>query len=552
MQKYKTVKMTDLITTVASNIQTRYMGYSDYLGISTDKIKNMEIIPSDLQYNKAQALHHYMGGRFEIFPVDDVKNNVEAGYFALRFEDLSSDMCFELGTIKWDNNISSGLIAMEIVAKPKDAINKKVAEIVEADLPIEKKSMTKQEAELFYKDKDTIKGRLQLDLKTKKQVSLYWCNDYFNYFYGILPISTGKMKLYEIIKYHRGFLVRYPNRKEINKLPEFQENKKLLATLDEYDVLHRVLDVPTVGKLNEITRQGKIKDYILLDEALHEKKIANIADEIVKNEKIKMILIAGPSSSGKTTFAQRLGIQLRLNGLKPVTISVDNYFVERDQNPKDENGNYNFECLEAIDVKLFNEHLVRLLNGEEVEIPSFDFEVGTKRYKGNKLKLAEDEVLVIEGIHCLNDELTPLIPKEQKYKIYISCLTVLNIDEHNRISTTDTRLIRRIVRDSQFRGYKALHTLQMWDSVVAGEKINIFPFQEEADSMFNSSLIYELAVLKDYAMPLLEEIDKSMEEYSEAKRLHRMLGYFESIPADYLPSNSLLREFVGGSTFDVH
>ena len=441
---------------------------------------------------------------------------------------------------------------MDVTDEMIVAINKKVSEIVEADLPIEKKSMTKTEAEDFYKDKDTVKGRLQLDLKTKKQVSLYWCDNYFNYFYGILPISTGKMKLYEIVKYHRGFLVRYPSRKETSRLQEFQENKKLLATLDEYDVLHRVLDVPTVGKLNEITRQGKIKDYILLDEALHEKKIANIADEIVKNKKIKMILIAGPSSSGKTTFAQRLGIQLRLNGLKPVTISVDNYFVERDQNPKDEKGNYNFECLEAIDVKLFNEHLVSLLNGEEVEIPSFDFEVGTKRYKGNKLKLADDEVLVIEGIHCLNDKLTPLIPKEQKYKIYISCLTVLNIDEHNRISTTDTRLIRRIVRDSQFRGYKALHTLQMWDSVVAGEEINIFPFQEEADSMFNSSLIYELAVLKDYAMPLLEEIDNSVAEYAEAKRLHRMLGYFEPIPADYLPSNSLLREFVGGSIFDVH
>ena len=265
-----------------------------------------------------------------------------------------------------------------------------------------------------------------------------------------------------------------------------------------------------------------------------------------------MILIAGPSSSGKTTFAQRLGIQLRLNGIKPVTISVDNYFVERSENPKDENGNYDFECLEAIDTKLFNEHLVRLLNGEEVEIPTFDFEVGTKRYKGNKLKLADDEVLVIEGIHCLNDQLTPLIPKEQKYKIYISCLTVLNIDDHNRISTTDTRLIRRIVRDNQFRGYKALHTLQMWDSVVAGEEKNMFPFQEEADSMFNSSLIYELAVLKDYAMPLLEEIDKSMPEFAEAKRLHRMLGYFESIPAEYLPSNSLLREFVGDSIFNVH
>ena len=441
---------------------------------------------------------------------------------------------------------------LEVTDEMIEKINEKVAEIVKKDLPIEKKSMTKEEANEFYKDNDTIKGRLQLDLNTKKQVSLYWCEDYFNYYYGILPISTGYLNIYEIIKYHRGFLVRYPSRREISKLPEFQENKKLLATLDEYDLLHRVLNVPTVKELNEITRQGKIKDYILLDEALHEKKIANIADDIVKNDKIKVILIAGPSSSGKTTFAQRLGIQLRLNGLKPVTISVDNYFVERPQNPKDENGNYNFECLEAIDVKLFNEHLVRLLNGEEVEMPTFDFEVGTKRYKGNTLKLAEDEVLVIEGIHCLNDKLTPLIPKEQKYKIYISCLTVLNIDEHNRISTTDTRLIRRIVRDSQFRGYKALHTLQMWDSVVAGEEKNIFPFQEEADSMFNSSLIYELAVLKDYAMPLLAEIDNSNKEYSEAKRLHRMLGYFESIPADYLPSNSLLREFVGGSTFNVH
>lgn len=450
------------------------------------------------------------------------------------------------------NSLLCEITNMEITEKMIENINKKVADIVKKNLPIEKKSMSKKEAEEFYKNSETINGKLQLELHTKKQVSLYWCEDYFDYYYGILPISTGVMNLYEIIKYEKGFLIRYPSRKEINKLPEFKENRKLMATLDEYDVLHTVLNVPTVKKLNEVIRQGKIKDYILLDEALHEKKIANIADDILKNDKIKMILIAGPSSSGKTTFAQRLGIQLRLNGLKPVTISVDNYFVERPQNPIDENGNYNFECLEAIDVKLLNEHLLRLLNGEEVEIPTFDFEVGTKRYNGNTLKLADDEVLVIEGIHCLNDKLTPLIPKEQKYKIYISCLTVLNIDEHNRISTTDTRLIRRMVRDSQFRGYKALHTLQMWDSVVEGEEKNIFPFQEEADSMFNSSLIYELAVLKDYAIPLLEEIDNSNPEYSEAKRLYRMLGYFESIPADYLPNNSLLREFVGGSIFNVH
>lgn len=441
---------------------------------------------------------------------------------------------------------------MKITDEMIEKINNKVSEIIKKDMEINKKSMSKESALDFYKDKETTKGKLQLDLSTKKQVSLYWCEDYFNYFYGILPIRTGVMQIYEIIKYHRGFLVRYPSRKQPKQLPEFKESNKLLATLDEYDLLHRVLNVPTVKELNEITREKKIKDYVLLDEALHEKKIATIADDIAKREKVKMVLIAGPSSSGKTTFAQRLGIQLRLNGLKPVTISVDNYFVEREVNPKNEKGDYDFECIEAIDVKLFNEHLVKLLNGEEVEIPKFDFEHGHKMYVGNKLKLAEDEILVIEGIHCLNDKLTPLIAKEQKYKIYISCLTVLNIDEFNRISTTDTRLIRRIVRDSQFRSYTALHTLKMWDSVVDGEEKNIFPYQEEADAMFNSSLIYELGVLKDYALPLLEKIDKTNYEFSEAKRLRRMLGYFESIPVEYLPMNSLIREFIGNGIFDVH
>ena len=443
------------------------------------------------------------------------------------------------------NSLLCELENVEITDEMIKKINEKVHEIVENDYPIVKKSISKEEAEEFYKNKDTEKGKLQLELKAKKQLSLYWCQDYFDYFYGILPISTGVMKVYEIIKYHRGFLIRYPSRKDTSKLPEFQDNKKLLATLDEYNVLHKVLNVPTIRELNQLTRDNKISEYIELDEALHEKKIANIADDIVKNKNIKMVLIAGPSSSGKTTFAHRLGVQLRINGLKPVTISVDNYFVEREFNPKDENGNYDFESIEAIDTKLFNEHILKLLNGEEVEIPDFDFQHGTKRYNGNFLRLNDDEILVVEGIHCLNDKLTSLIPKEQKYKIYISCLTVLNIDNHNRISTTDTRLIRRIVRDNQFRGYKALHTLQMWDSVVRGEEKNIFPYQEEADSMFNSSLIYELGVLKDYAIPLLEEIDNSNEEYSEAKRLIRMLGYFESIPSADVPKSSLLREFIG-------
>ena len=263
-----------------------------------------------------------------------------------------------------------------------------------------------------------------------------------------------------------------------------------------------------------------------------------------------MILIAGPSSSGKTTFANRLGIQLKINGLRPVTISVDNYFVERHETPRDEFGEYDFESIEAIDLKLFNEHIESLLEGKEVEMPVFDFIEGRKKYNGQKTKLMEDDILVIEGIHCLNDKLTSSISKEQKYKIYISALTVLNMDYYNRISTTDSRLIRRIVRDNRARGYSAIHTLRMWDSVNRGEEKNIFPYQEEADVMFNTSLIYELGVLKPYALPLLKNIGKEEKVYSEAKRLYDFLRYFDDIPSEDVPKNSLLREFIGGGVFE--
>ena len=448
------------------------------------------------------------------------------------------------------NSLLGEVDNMKVTKEMIEKVDKKVKEIIKRDAEIKKVAMTKEEAEKFYQENHTLKGKLQLDVKNKKEIMLYYCEDYYNYFYGVMPLSTGIIDIYELLEYDGRFLVRYPSRKNPNELPEFKENKKLLATLDEYEDLHETLNVHTLYKLNKIVDENRIKDYILLDEALHEKKMAQIADDIVKRGKVKVVLIAGPSSSGKTTFARRLGLQLRLNGLKPVTISVDNYFVERNQNPKDEFGNYDFECLEAIDIDLFNSHILKLLNGEEIKVPTFDFEHGTKLYKGNTMKLEDDQILVIEGIHCLNDKLTPLIPKEQKYKVYISALTVLNIDYYNRISTTDTRLIRRIVRDNQFRGYSALHTLKMWDSVNRGEERNIFTYQEEADSMFNSSLIYELAVLKDYAMPLLKEIDNSHPEFSEAKRIYRMLGYFESIPGEYVPQNSLLREFIGGSIFE--
>ena len=440
---------------------------------------------------------------------------------------------------------------MSVTEEMIENIDKKMREIIDRDIPIEKRQMSKEEAEEFYKTHHTLKGRLQLSTSKTGEVSLYYCDQYFNYFYGVMPVSTGYMKVYEIQKYGDAILLRYPSTSNPNELQRFEDNPKLVATLDDYEKIHTVLNINTVYKLNKEIEEGKIAEDILIDEALHEKKIANIADDILKRRGVKVILIAGPSSSGKTTFAQRLGIQLKINGLKPVTISVDNYFVERDENPKDEQGNFDFECIEAIDLKLFNEHLIKLLNGEEIEMPSFDFTNGTKVFNGNKMKLHDNEILVIEGIHCLNDRLTELIPREQKYKIYISALTVLNLDYHNRISTTDTRLVRRIVRDHQFRGYSALHTLKMWYSVRKGEEKNIFPYQEEADSMFNSSLIYELGALKDYAMPLLEEIDNTVPEYAEAKRLYSFLNYFKSIPTEDIPSHSLIREFIGGSIFNV-
>lgn len=438
---------------------------------------------------------------------------------------------------------------MEVTEEMLEKVRTKMQEIIDKDLKIERKTMTREEAEKFYKKTNTPKGRLQFDIIDNPQINMYHCENYFNYFYETIATHTGVTQKFDLTKYSDGFLLRYPSTKDVNTLPEFQETKKLLWALQEYETIYKVLNVGTVYRLNTIVKQNKIKELILLSEALHEKKIAQIADKIAERKGVKIILIAGPSSSGKTTFAQRLGIQLKLNGIKPVTISVDNYFVERPETPRNEKGEYDFESIEAIDTELFNKHLLALLNGEEVEMPEFDFHVGTKRYNGNKIKLAEDEVLVIEGIHCLNDKLTEKIPHDQKYKIYISALTVLNMDAFNRISTTDTRLIRRIVRDNQFRGYSAQNTISTWDNVNKGEEKNIFPFQEDADSIFNTSLIYELGVLKNEAIPLLEKITNKEPEYAEARRLIEILKYFEPISKDIVPSNSLLKEFLGGGDF---
>ena len=438
---------------------------------------------------------------------------------------------------------------IEITDELIQTINEKMRKIIKAGLPITEKTMTREEAAKFLEENNTLRGKLQYDIETNEEIHMYFCEDYFNYCYGILANNTSLVKIFEVRKYDKGLLIRYPSKEKPNQLPKLIQNKKIKWALEEYNDLHKILNIYTVYRLNEAVKENRIKDVIMLDEALHEKKIANIADQIAKDRKIKMVLIAGPSSSGKTTFAQRLGIQLRVNKIKPVTISVDNYFVERKDNPKDEDGNYNFECIEAIDLKLFNDHLTKLLNGEEIEMPQFDFHKGTKKYNGQKMKLHDNEVLVIEGIHCLNDRLTAKIAKEQKFKIYISALTVLNMDRYTKISAQDTRMIRRIVRDYQFRGYSAKYTIQGWPSVTRGEVENIFPFQEDANAIFNTSLIYELGVLKNIAKPILEEITQDEPEYAEAKRLLEILKFIETIPPEYVPTNSLLKEFMGGGDF---
>ena len=468
---------------------------------------------------------------------------------AKAFEELYKDVKIRVN-YQLSNAMFCTVENMEITDEMLKNVENKMKEIVSKNLPIQKKVFSRQEAEELYKKEDSSKGRLQLDLETNKTIDMYYCEDYYNYMYGDIAINTGIIKVFGLIKYEHGFLLRYPSAKNPFVLPEYKETKKLLWAFNEYSDIHKILDVSTVYKLNRIIENGQIKKLIMLEEALHEKKIAQIADKIAANKSIKMILIAGPSSSGKTTFAQRLGLQLRINGLKPVTISVDNYFVERPNTPKDENGEYDFENIEAIDIELFNRDLTDLLNGKTINCPEFDFKVGTKKYKGKTMHLAEDEILVIEGIHCLNDKLTSQISRNQKYKIYISALTVLSMDRLNRISTTDTRLVRRIVRDYKFRNYSAEHTLQTWTKVNKGEEKNIFPYQEEADSIFNTSLIYELAALKDIAMPLLEKISKDKKEHAEVVRLIDMLKYFEPIPSEYIPANSLLKEFLGGGYFD--
>lgn len=421
---------------------------------------------------------------------------------------------------------------------------------VEKDLPITKHSAKTQYAEQLFKEKGQHDKERLLHYRRSSRVNLYELDGVVDYFYGFMAPSTGMLKYFDIVPYESGFVLLFPGANSRSVEPLVTSNK-LFHTLDDSREWSKMLGIGTIGSLNDAIAAGRGQEIMLLQEALMEQKIGNLAAQIASDDKKKFVMIAGPSSSGKTSFANRLSIQLIAKGRKPHPLSLDDYYVDRELCPKHPDGSFDFECLESIDIKLFNEDMNRLLKGEAVDMPSFNFKTGKREYRGRKLVLGPDDILVIEGIHGLNDRLSQLIPPEHKFKIYISALTQLNIDEHNPLSTTDERLIRRIVRDARTRGTNAMETIAMWPSVRKGERENIFPFQEQADVMFNSALVYELAVLKVYAEPLLFGIERDCPEYLEAKRLLKLLDYFLPMPADGIPNNSLLREFVGGSCFNV-
>jgi len=442
------------------------------------------------------------------------------------------------------------ILNYQVTSDDAKKIENRMRELVEKDIPFVKVTVSIDEARKIFLEKGREDKYKAIENREKDYVSLYRFDNIEDYFYGYMVPSSGYLKLFAVEAHNGGIVLILPKKGNPNVLPDVPIPRKLFNIFTEYGEWSNILGVGDVGKLNDVIKNGGLKNLVLVAEALHEKKIAEIADLIKHQQPQKrVIMIAGPSSSGKTTFAQRLSIQLRVNGLKPLNISVDDYFVEKTHTPLDEEGKPDYEALEAVDLHLFNRDINTLINGGEVEIPFYNFQTGMREYKGRRLKMSEGEVLVIEGIHCLNPGLTREVKPENKFNIYISAITSMRIDRHNRIPTTDLRLIRRMVRDNRYRGTPAPKTIDMWPSVRKGEERNIFPFQENADAMFNSSLIYDLPMLKPLALPLLYEITKDMPQYAEARRLIEFLSYFVSAPNDLVPANSILREFIGGSLF---
>ena len=430
-----------------------------------------------------------------------------------------------------------------------ERVEARMREMAAQALPIQKRSVSTDDAvEMFQRTRMLDKARL-LSYRINSHVNIYTLDGFTDYFYGYMVPDTSYLKYFGLELFEDGFILRLPDQKAPDRLGDFRPSMKVFRELHDATLRSEGLCISNVGEMNDVISEGKATQMILAQEAMMEKKIGDIAEEIARRKGIRFVMIAGPSSSGKTTFSHRLSTQLVACGMRPHAIATDNYFKNRSETPRDKNGQYDFECLGAMDIEQFNTDMVRLLNGETVEIPQFNFKKGVREYNGDYLTLGEQDVLVIEGIHCLNDQFSHSLPKESKYKIYISCLTTLNIDDHNRIPTTDARLLRRIERDARTRGYSAQATIRMWPSVRKGEENNIFPYQDSADMIFNSALLYETALLKPYVEPLLFGVPKNCEEYIEAKRLLKFLNYFLPLPADDVPKTSLMREFVGGGCY---
>ena len=432
-----------------------------------------------------------------------------------------------------------------------DRVKAEMKRLSEQDLPLQKRSENTDEAMDHFQEQGMYDKARLFNYRRASRVNVYRLGDYDDYFYGYMVMSTRYLKYFDLQMYEEGFILRLPNKKQPKAIQPFHPQKKLFDVQQEAEKLGHKLGVFDVGTLNDTIAQGRMNDLILMQEALQEKNIGQVAEKAVKDPDRRIVMIAGPSSSGKTTFSHRLSTQFAALGYNPHPISVDNYFRNREEYPLDENGQPDFEALGCVDIPQFNEDMNALLSGKTIELPRFNFKTGKREYKGEMLKLGKKDILVIEGIHCLNDAMSSELPKDSKFKIYISALTQLNVDEHNRIPTTDGRLIRRMVRDARTRGTSALETIERWPSVRRGEDKNIFPYQESADVMFNSALVYELAVLKLYAEPLLFNIPRDREEYDEAKRLLKFLDYFLAIDSDVIPKTSILREFIGGSCLNV-
>ena len=494
------------------------------------------------------------GGKLSLIPFTSA-DGIKVYSRTLQFIFIKATLdLFKNAKIVMQHSIDKGIFGEIHKADPlnkKDLENVKVRmqELIDKNIPINKVKVKREKAIEIFKSYGMDDKVLLLEQVSFNEVNLYELEGRYDYFYGYMAESTGVIKAFDVMYYEPGFILRYPEENNINVITEFKEQKKLASIFMETEKWLNILGVGEVASLNEKLLNGDLTNIIMVSEALHEKKLAEIADKIFCRRNTRIVLIAGPSSSGKTTFANRLAIHLRVNGLVPIPISLDDYFVNREQTPIDENGEYDFETIGSVDIKLFNSQLRDILKGEEVEIPTFNFLTGKREWTGNKIKLPQNGVVIIEGIHGLNPILTSEIEDKYKFKIYISALTQLNLDNHNRIATTDVRRIRRIVRDHLSRGHEAEDTLKMWPKIKRGEQKNIFVYQEEADVMFNSTLVYELCVLKKAALEELNKIDESNPIYNEAKRLKSFLGFFKEIDEALVPENSILREFIGGSIF---